>query len=323
MKNEENTNVIESSLHFEPSVEIDRICSFIRGEVKRRGVRGVVIGLSGGLDSTTCAYLCQRCLPARQIHLVSLPDRDSSATIHDHAHLVARALDLPLEENNQAELFEKLNLYEFVPGKLAANRQGLEKWIRVLGKLSGAPALYPWAHEFAFGQRRGVLAWVLRHWLWKYAGKTEVFIFGKVRARMMVLSQRAMQMDCLLVCTTDRSEYSVGFYDPHGDGVGDVAPLVHLYKTQIRKLARALGVPEVILQQPSSGDLAAGLPNETVIGMKYEQLDRVLEGFALGMTDKEIAEGVGEKTSLVKWLRSTCRLADERRGWPARIEERE
>ena len=130
---------------------------------------------------------------------------------------------------------------------------------------------------------------------------------------MLVLSIKAMQMDCLLVCTTDRSEGSIGFYDPHGDGVGDIAPLCHLYKTQIRQLARALGVADEILSQSSSGDLAAGLPNETAIGLRYEELDRILAGFSLGLMDEEIAAEVGLRGSMVKTIRSACLLADERR----------
>lgn len=323
METEKLAQSLDSKLHFEPKVEIERICSFIRAEVKRRGVRGVVIGLSGGLDSTTCAYLCARCLPPDQVHLLSLPERDSSAVTHALARSAAQALNLPLEEQDLSELFDQLGLYEQVPRELAGDRPGLERAIRILGRLTQSPALYPWAQEYAFGQRKGLLAGLMRRRLWAYTGKTEMFVFGKVRARMLVLSLKAMQMDCMLVCTTDRSEASVGFYDPHGDGVGDIAPLRHLYKTQIRTLAQALGVPEEILRQPSSGDLAAGLPNETVIGLRYEQLDRVLAGFSVGWKDAEVAAGAGVKPSMVKAMRAACRLADERRSMPIGLEQRD
>lgn len=316
---DEFVNVLETAVQFDPAAEVERICDFIRGEVKRRGVRGVVIGLSGGLDSTSCAYLCGRCLPAEQIHLLSLPERDSSPVTPAHAQAVAQALHLPLEERNLSELFNRLGLYDQVPRDLAENRPLLERSMRILGKLARTPALYPWAQGYAFGKRKGFLAWILRRKLWPYAGNAEMFIFGKVRARMLVLSLKAMQMDCLLICTTDRSEFSIGFYDPHGDGVGDIAPLCHLYKTQIRELARELGVAEAILKQPSSGDLAAGLPNETAIGLQYEQLDRVLVGLSLGMVDEEIAAGAGVQRSMVKAIRSACQLADERRRMPVGI----
>lgn len=311
---------INQTLIINPQAEIERICALIQGEVKRRGVRGVVIGSSGGLDSTTCAYLCARCLQAQQIHLFSLPERDSNPAILSNARLVAQTLNLPLVERNLTRQFEELGIYDQVPRELVENRPLLERSIHILGKLSATPTLYPWAQSYAFKQRKGLLAEVLRRRFWPYVGQTESFIHGKVRFRMLVLSFEAMRADCLLICTTDRSEMSVGFYDPHGDGVGDIAPLCHLYKTQIRILARSLGVPDVILDQPSSGDLAAGLPNEVAIGMQYEQLDRVLAGLSLGMADEEVSAGSGVTRSKVKAIRSACRIADERRSMPVKLE---
>jgi NAD+ synthase len=314
---------LDSKLQFDTGKEIERICDFIRSEVKRRGSRGVVLGLSGGWDSSACAYLCARCLFAEQIHLYSLPERDSNPGIHSHARLVAQALGLPLEERNISELFNQLGLYDGVPQAVAGDRAVLKKGIKILSMFSRSKAFFPWAQQFGFSTRKGFLAWILRRRFWKYVGITEKFILGKVRARSLMLSTRAMELDCLLICTSDRSEWSVGFYDPHGDGVGDIAPLLHLYKTQIRALARALDVPEEIIQTPPSGDLAAGLPNEVPIGLPYEQLDLVLEGFALGMADAKIASGTGVRRSVVKSIRSACQVAEERRSMPVRVEERE
>lgn len=317
MGNEEFRQRIETNLQFDPANEIERICQFIQGEVKRRGVRGVTIGLSGGLDSTTCAFLCARCLPAKQIHLFSLPERDSNVVIHDHVQTAVQALGLPFEEIDQTDLFAQLGLYEQMPQNLAADSTFLERSIQVLRRLSSSPALFPWAQQYSFHNRRGILAWLLQHRFWHYAQRTEKFIIGKVRTRMLVLSLKAIQNDSLMICTTDRSEWVVGFYDPHGDGVGDIAPLRHLYKTQIRELARALTVPAEIVQQPSSGDLGAGLPNETAIGLPYEKLDRILVGLSMEMKDEEIATSVGVRKKMVRAIRSACAVADERRRMPA------
>ena len=308
--------LLDGQLQFDPEIEIERISKFIAAEVKRRGVRGAAIGFSGGLDSTTCACLCARSLRRSQIHMLSLPERDSNPTIYGHAHAAAQALGLALEEHEMSDLFARFGLYQGVSPELAANRPLLERAMGVIRRLSGSPALFPWAQEYAFGRRRGLPAWILRRWLWPYAQKTEIFILGKTRLRMLALTLRAAQLDCLLLCTTDRSEWSVGFYDPQGDGVGDLAPLRHLYKTQIRELARALGVADEILRQPSSGDLAAGLPNETVIGLPYLQLDRTLAGLALGMEVKEIAAGAGVSRAMVRAVSAAGALAEQRRQAP-------
>lgn len=319
MKTENISQLLTAKLQFDPNKEVEKICALIRSEVKRRGMHGVLIGLSGGWDSSTCAYLCARCLPPEQIHLVSLPERDSDPGIHNHAETVAKNLGLPLEERNISELFMQLGLYEGVPETVAKNRSALEKYIKTLGWLSGSKAFFTWGQQFGFAERKGFFAWLLRHKLINYVGTTEKFIIGKVRARSLMLSTRAMELDCLQVCTTDRSEWSVGFYDPHGDGIGDIAPLQHLYKTQVAQLASTLGVPKAILRQPPSGDLAAGLPNEVPMGLSYAQLDQILAGFALKLTDPEIASTVGLKRSLVKSIRSSCQVANQRRGMPVMV----
>lgn len=311
---------LENYLHFDPAIEIERCCSFIHSEVNRRGAHGVLLGLSGGVDSSTCAYLCKRCLPPEQIHLLSLPERDSATEPRHSARLVAQELGLPLEEKNLSGLFDELGFYQKVPADLADNRPVLERSIKVLGWLSGKPALYPWAQQYAFDSRHGFLAWLMRRWWWPHGGTTEKFVFGKLRTRMLVLSTTAMERDCLQICTADHSEWSIGFYDPHGDGVGDLAPLCHLYKTQIRTLAQALSIPEEIIHHPSSGDLAAGLPNETVIGLPYEQLDQVLVAFSLGMDDARAAAASGVKRSMVSAVRCACQVAEQRRQLPRVLE---
>lgn len=313
-------NPLEWALKFDAALEIERIVAFIQAEVTRRGARGVVIGLSGGLDSSACAYLCTRALALDRVHTLLLPERDSDPRLHEQAHGVARALGLDAQEMDVTALFERLGLYENAPPEVTANRGLLARSIKVIQRLSGAAALFPWAQEYAFGRRHGVAAGLLRRWMWRYTGQTEAFILGKVRARMLLLSLHAARQDSLLVCTTDRSEWSIGFYDPHGDGVGDLALLRHLYKTQIRELARVLGVPREIIAQPSSGDLAAGLPNETAIGVSYEQLDRILAGLALGLSDEVIALHCGASRRLTAAVRSACALADARRTHPLGLE---
>jgi len=305
-----------SMLEFDTTIEIGRICAFISSEVKRRGSRGVVLGLSGGLDSSTCAYLCSRCLEPEQIHLFSLPERDSSAIIHSNALTVASNLMLPLEEEDISVYIQKLGIYEKSPEDIVENIPLLKRSIQIMRRVLHQPTLFPWAQEYAYGQRHGLGAWILRRCLWSYAGNTTAFIHGKVRLRMLLLSLQAQFLDCLFICTTDRSEYSIGFYDPHGDGVGDIAPLRHLYKTQIRELAQALDVPGEVLQTPSSGDLNAGLPNEIVLGLTYSQLDLVLVGISIGHSDTDIADVAGVNPTMVKSIRAACDLANQRRKMP-------
>jgi len=125
--------------------------------------------------------------------------------------------------------------------------------------------------------------------------------------------------DYLVVGTTDRSEWSIGFYDKYGDAASDISLLRHLYKTQIRALARYLGVPEPIISKPSSGDLAAGLPNEVVIGLTYEQLDATLYGLEQELPEDSIAAQVGVSRKAVQAVRQAMQVAQVREGLPLHL----
>ncbi len=320
MNQESRQKLPEDWLEFDPQAEIERITAFIRSEVSRRGAHGVMIGISGGLDSTVCAYLCIRALGVNRVHALMLPERDSDERLHRMGHFVTQVLGLRAREMDLTDLIDHLGLYEGLTREPMGNRKMTDRIMAALRRLSGAPVLFSWMQAYAFGERRGLSTALLRSRLWGYAGQVQAFILGKVRARMLVLSIQAAHLDCLVVCTTDRSEYSIGLYDPHGDGAGDLALLRHLYKTQIRELGRALGVPEEILTQPSSADLLAGLPNENAIGLRYEWLDRILAGISMRLDDEAIAGRLDLRAKQVAEVRAACALADARRGFPVALQ---
>ncbi len=139
---------------------------------------------------------------------------------------------------------------------------------------------------------------------------------------MLVLYHYAALHDYLVVGTTDRSEWSIGFYDKYGDGANDLSLLRHLYKTQVRELARYLGVPTHIVDKPSSGDLAAGLPNESVIGLRYEQLDSILCGLEQGLPDRAIAAGAGVPLAAIAAVQEAMRVARLRESMPSHLAPR-
>jgi NAD+ synthase len=145
---------------------------------------------------------------------------------------------------------------------------------------------------------------------WQAVCRNQAFMLGKLRLRMIMLYHHAALNNCLVAGTLDKSEWSIGFYDRYGDGACDLALLVHLYKTQIRALARHLGLPPRIVTKPSSGDLFRGTPNEALIGMSYEQLDAVLWGLERGLPEEEICMQVSVGLARVE---EVCRAAQATR----------
>lgn len=98
----------------------------------------------------------------------------------------------------------------------------------------------------------------------------------KARARAAVLYYFANARNLLVASSTDRSEYLLGYFTKWGDIAGDVHPLLLLYKTQVRALGRALGVPESVLSKPSSPGFWPGQRAEDELGAPYELIDKVL-----------------------------------------------
>ncbi len=96
------------------------------------------------------------------------------------------------------------------------------------------------------------------------------------RARMIVLYDQSASFDGLVVGTGNKTEILLGYTTLYGDSACAIAPLGDLYKTQVRQLARALGVPEVIVAKPPSADLWKGQTDEGELGFTYHEVDQLL-----------------------------------------------
>ena len=296
-----------------------QIEAFVCREVRRLGKRGVVIGLSGGLDSSTCAYLCVRALGVKRVHGLILPERDSYARNAEHARLVAERLGLRVEERDITPVLRQVGIYESVSASVAGNRGLLETGIRWLVRLTRRTSAYSWAMGLYYNQNPGLLGRLVRRFFPRVVGSIFTFALTKPRVRMVMLYHAAARHNALVVSTLDRTEWTMGFYEPHGDGASDIQLLVHLYKTQIRELACYLRVPQEIINKPSSGDLAAGLPNEALLGLSYEQLDGVLYGLQHGISRRQIMARTGVTRRAMRDIRQAMAVADLRRSLPTRL----
>ncbi|MEK6877669.1 MAG: NAD(+) synthase, partial [Thermoproteota archaeon] len=101
---------------------------------------------------------------------------------------------------------------------------------------------------------------------------------GNLRARIRsnILYYYANSKNLLVLGSSDRSEYLIGYFTKFGDGAADLLPIVSLYKTQIREFAKSLGVPDSIISKKSSPSLWQGHLAEDEIGLSYEEIDLIL-----------------------------------------------
>lgn len=96
------------------------------------------------------------------------------------------------------------------------------------------------------------------------------------RIRMMLLFDLAKKMDCLVLGTENRTEHLLGYFTRFGDEACDIEPIIHLYKTQVRQLAKYFNIPCKIIDKPPTAGLYTGQTDEGDFGFRYKQADQIL-----------------------------------------------
>ena len=105
------------------------------------------------------------------------------------------------------------------------------------------------------------------------------------RTRMVVLFDQSAKLDALPIGTGNKTERLLGYFTWHADDTPPVNPLGDLFKTQVWKLARYLGVPESLVEKAPSADLEADQTDEADLGISYARADAILTRLLLGYSD--------------------------------------
>ena len=229
---------------------------FLRAHVEQAAASGVVIGLSGGIDSALTFRLSVDALGAGRVTGVLSPDPGYSSELLDETHRFAEGL-------------------------------GAHAVVHQIGEVEAA-----YHRLFANVEDRVTLGNL------------------KARIRMTVLYTEARERRALVVGTSNKSELLAGYYTKYGDGAADLLPLGDLYKTQLRALAEKVGLPTAIRERPPTAGFWAGQTDEEELGIRYDDLDRILLGLELLRTVAEIAAGGGWPVEMVE--RVARRVADGR-----------
>jgi NAD+ synthase len=197
-----------------------KIEKFITSYISKSSAKGLVIGLSGGLDSSVVLKLSVNALgPSRVLGLIMTSDTTPVEDI-DHAVMIAKELKI------------KYHIIDILPI--------IRKFEEILPEDSKA--------------RGNLMARIRMNILYYYAGISGYLVVG----------------------TSDKSEVQIGYFTKFGDGAADIMPIAGLYKTQVRALAKYLGVSAVIVQKKSSPRLWENHLAEEEIGMDYEMIDQIL-----------------------------------------------
>ncbi len=139
----------------------------------------------------------------------------------------------------------------------------------------------------------------------------------RARIRMSLLYYYANKLNLLVLGAGDRSEILIGYFTKYGDGGVDLLPIGVLYKTQVRRLAVHLGIPEKIAFKPSSPRLWPGQTAEGELGASYEDIDLVLYAvFDEGLSWSEVPEATGVPERVVEMVKRRYEASHHKRNPP-------
>ncbi|MFE4975928.1 ammonia-dependent NAD(+) synthetase [Kitasatospora sp. NPDC056651] len=229
----------------DPAREAERRVEFLADQVRATGARSLVLGISGGVDSTTAGRLCQLAVER----------------LRAEGHQVTfTAMRLPY--GVQADEADAQRALGFIRADevLTVDIKPATDGAVVALKAAGLTYRDQGQEDFVGGN-------------------------VKARQRMVAQYAAAGAKGGLVVGTDHAAEAAVGFFTKFGDGAADVMPLSGLTKRQVRAIAESLGAPaELVKKVPTADleDLAPGRPDEDALGVTYDELDDFLEGRPVG-----------------------------------------
>lgn len=255
--------------------------------------RGVVVALSGGVDSSVCAALAVRALGADRVFGLLLPERDSSRESETHGRLVADRLKIAYVTQNIGPALDALGCYRSRDQAISAVFPGYTPdWkskIVIRGGLEGRFNAFALVVEAGDGTRYEKRL-DHRHYLQIVAATNY-----KQRVRKTVEYFHADRLNYAVLGTPNRLEYDQGFFVKNGDGAADIKPIAHLYKTQVYALARHLGLPDVVCNAPPTTDTYSLMQgqDEFYFALPYQQLDLALWAHNQRLPARAVAQALG------------------------------
>lgn len=281
--------------------EADKICRHLRQSAKQLKKRGVVVALSGGIDSSTVAALCVRALGKNKVFGLLMPERDSSPETLRLSRLIADSLGIQVAHEDITDILEAVGCYRRRDDAIRTVVPEFNNEYKCKIVLPGVIdedtyRIFSIVVESPQGEQKKV-----RLTPQAYLGIVAATNF-KQRVRKMLEYYHADRLNYATTGTPNRQEYDQGFFVKLGDGAADVKPIAHLYKTQVYKMAEHLGVPKEICHRPPTTDTysLAQSQEEFYFSVPYDKMDLCLYGKNHGISTEEVASAAGMTTEQVE-----------------------
>ncbi|HMB10223.1 NAD(+) synthase [Saliniramus sp.] len=263
----------------------------LRGDLRKRGL---VLGLSGGIDSSVCAALAAQAVEGKNVFCLFMPENDSDPESLALGRLVAQTYGLEAEIEDIGPALDVMGCYrrrdafireivpEYGPGwacKVVIANSLARAGYNISSLVVQSPEGETTRHRLTPQVYLGIVA------------ATNM----KQRTRKQIEYYHADRLNFAVIGTPNRLEYDQGFFVKNGDGAADVKPIAHLYKSQVYQLADHLGVPREISARPPTTDTwsLAQTQEEFYFALPTDKMDLCLYGLNHGVPADDVARAVG------------------------------
>ncbi len=237
---------------------------------------GIVVAISGGVDSSTVIGLCVRAVGERKVTGLNLPEKSGNPDALRFAQILKGSLGFKTHTIDISKILAEVGTYNFLAEQIGS-RAMVNKFIQ------GFP---PQAiRSFFLGGIKGTNNRLVRQGI--------ASTYSKHRIRLVVTCKYADENNLLVVGCAHRSEDLLGLFSKFGvDDLADVMPIKHLYRSQILQLANYIGVPQEIIERSPNPDMFPGIEDKyfDVLGLSSEKADLVLYGLEHALPVEEIAD---------------------------------
>jgi len=295
-----DTHVLDLDLEAEAQRIGDALKTITFKQLKRKGL---VVGISGGIDSSTCLALAVRALSPKRVFAILMPERDSASTSSDLGRMVCEHVGVDYEVEEISPILEGAGCYrrrdeairQVFPEYDASYKQKI-----VLPPLDQRERLnyFSIVIQAPDGEvKRARLP--LKAYLQVVAATN-----FKQRTRKMMEYYHADRLNYGVIGTPNRLEYDQGFFVKGGDGLADVKPIAHLYKTQVYAMARHLGLPAPVCDSVPTTDtysMEQG-QDEFYFALPYHQMDLLLYAFNNDVPAADAGAPLGLTAEQVEWV---------------------
>ncbi len=274
------------------------ICRYVQGTLNRRGV---IVALSGGVDSSVVGALCVRALGADRVHGLLLPEKDCSAQTRSLSELIVRHLGIQAECQDITDLLTAAGCYRYRDEAIRSVIPQYDPSYKckiVLPSLLDQERLRLFSVVVESPEGRQFRARLPANAYLQIVAATNF----KQRVRKMLEYFHADRLNYAVAGTPNRLEYDQGFFVKLGDGAADVKPIAHLYKVQVYQMAEYLGLPREICERTPTTDTYS-MPQdqqEFYFSVPYYTLDYCLHARNLRVSAEDVALALSLNTDQVQ-----------------------